>query len=84
MASRVKKEYEKHIDSGAFILMLGGEYSISTGALQALASRYNSREITVCQIDTHTWICGVTIPIIATLRMACTPTTGIPVQGGLE
>ncbi len=53
MVSRVRKEYEKHILNGAFVLMLGGEHSVSTGALQALASRYNSREITVCQIDAH-------------------------------
>jgi len=53
MVSRVKKEYEKHIDNGAFILMLGGEHSISTGALQALASRNDSRKITVFQIDAH-------------------------------
>ncbi len=53
MVDRVKKEYEQHINHGAFVLMLGGEHSISTGALQALASRYDSREITVCQIDAH-------------------------------
>jgi agmatinase len=52
MVGRVKQEYEKYIDH-AFILMLGGEHSVSTGALQALASRYDSQKITVCQIDAH-------------------------------
>ena len=53
MVARVKQEYEKHIDHGAFVLMLGGEHSVSTGAFQALASRHDAREITVCQIDAH-------------------------------
>jgi len=52
MAERVKQEYGEHIGR-AFVLMLGGEHSVSTGALQALASRYNPRDITVCQIDAH-------------------------------
>jgi agmatinase len=52
MVDRVKQEYEKHMDH-AFVLMLGGEHSVTTGALQALASHSNSREITVCQIDAH-------------------------------
>jgi agmatinase len=52
MVDRVKQEYQKHMDH-AFVLMLGGEHSVTTGALQALASRGNSREITVCQIDAH-------------------------------
>ena len=53
MVARVKQEYEKHIDHGAFVLMLGGEHSVSTGAFQALASRHPAREITVCHIDAH-------------------------------
>jgi agmatinase len=53
MVARVKKEYEKHIEHGAFVLMLGGEHSVSTGAFQALASRHDARKITVCQIDAH-------------------------------
>jgi agmatinase len=53
MVDRVKQEYEKHIGHGAFVLMLGGEHSVSTGALQALSSHYNSREVTVFQIDAH-------------------------------
>ena len=53
MVARVKQEYEKHIDHGAFVLMLGGEHSVSTGAFQAWASRHDAREITVCQIDAH-------------------------------
>ncbi|MDD5337809.1 MAG: agmatinase [Dehalococcoidales bacterium] len=53
MVSCVKQEYERYINHGAFVLMIGGEHSVSTGALEALASLNNSREITVCQIDAH-------------------------------
>jgi agmatinase len=53
MVSRVKEEYEKYIKHGAFVLMLGGEHSVTTGALQAVASQRNARDITVCQIDAH-------------------------------
>lgn len=53
MVARVRKEYEKHIDHGSFVLLLGGEHSVSTGAFQALASRHDPRRITVLQIDAH-------------------------------
>ncbi|MDD5095513.1 MAG: agmatinase [Dehalococcoidia bacterium] len=53
MVARVKQEYEKHIDRGVFVLMLGGEHSVSTGAFQALAAHRDPRGITVCQIDAH-------------------------------
>lgn len=52
MVSRIKEEYAKYLDH-AFIFMLGGEHSVTTGALQALAQRYNPKEVTVCQIDAH-------------------------------
>jgi agmatinase len=53
MVERVKEEYEKHSKNGAFMLMLGGEHSVTTGALQALAAHQDARKITVCQIDAH-------------------------------
>jgi len=53
MVNRVKDEYEKHIDHGAFVLMLGGEHSVSTGVFQALASRRKAADITIVQIDAH-------------------------------
>jgi agmatinase len=52
MVNRVKQEYEKHMGH-AFILMLGGEHSVTTGALRALAAGNNPREITICQVDAH-------------------------------
>jgi agmatinase len=53
MVARVRDEYQKHIDHGAFIMMLGGEHSVSTGAFQALASRLDPIGVTVFQIDAH-------------------------------
>ncbi|MBU0984606.1 MAG: agmatinase [candidate division Zixibacteria bacterium] len=53
MVARVKDEYVRHLDTGAFVMMLGGEHSISTGAFQALASRMEAQTITVVQIDAH-------------------------------
>ena len=53
MVKRVKEEYSKHTARGAFVLMLGGEHSVTTGALQALADRYDSTKITIVQIDAH-------------------------------
>mgnify|MGYP001417909597 CR=1 FL=1 len=53
MVGRVKEEYGKHLAHSAFVLMLGGEHSVSTGAFEALASQHDSQKITVCQIDAH-------------------------------
>jgi agmatinase len=52
MVDRVKQEYAKYQEH-AFVLLLGGEHSVTTGALQALAARRSAKEITVCQIDAH-------------------------------
>ncbi|MDD5728964.1 MAG: agmatinase [Victivallales bacterium] len=53
MVARVKKEYEKYTARGAFVLLLGGEHSVSTGAFGALAARYTPSEVTIVQIDAH-------------------------------
>lgn len=52
MINRVKEEYARHIGH-AFIILLGGEHSVTTGALQALAARQDVKKVTVCQIDAH-------------------------------
>ncbi len=36
-----------------FFVLLGGDHSVSIGALQALAQKYNPAEITVVQLDAH-------------------------------
>jgi agmatinase len=52
MVDRVKQEYGTFIGR-AFVLMLGGEHSVTTGALEALAQRHDAKKITVCQVDAH-------------------------------
>lgn len=53
MVARVKDEYQKHLANDAFVMMLGGEHSVSTGAFQALAQHFKPKDITVFQIDAH-------------------------------
>ena len=53
MVGRVRDEYQKHIDNGVFVMMLGGEHSVSTGAFQALSSNNDAGDVTVFQIDAH-------------------------------
>jgi agmatinase len=53
MVERVKEEYGKHLGHEAFVLLLGGEHSVTTGALQAVAARHDPKQITVVQIDAH-------------------------------
>jgi agmatinase len=53
MVARVREEYAKHLAHGAFVLLLGGEHSVTTGALQALAAHQDAKKITAVQIDAH-------------------------------
>jgi agmatinase len=52
MVAAVKQEYAKYLNY-AFIILLGGEHSVTTGALQALAAHQDAKKITVCQVDAH-------------------------------
>ncbi|MBD3415127.1 MAG: agmatinase [Candidatus Aminicenantes bacterium] len=47
---KIKAEAEKHLDK--FIVMLGGEHSITTGLVQAFNKTYD--EFSVLQLDAHT------------------------------
>ena len=53
MVERVRREYRRHFERGAFVLLLGGEHSVSTGAFQAIASHRDPGQITLVQIDAH-------------------------------
>jgi agmatinase len=53
MVSRVRQKYARLLNTAPFIILLGGEHSVSTGAFQAIAGVRDAREITVCQIDAH-------------------------------
>lgn len=51
MIKEIGKFYEAHKEQ--FILMLGGDHSVSIGAFYALAKYLNPKEITILQIDAH-------------------------------
>lgn len=50
---KITSECEKILDKNKFILLLGGEHSVSLGLLQALMKRINSKEVTILDIDAH-------------------------------
>ncbi|MBN1385599.1 agmatinase [Candidatus Woesearchaeota archaeon] len=51
MMEKIKKEYSILLDSGKFIVMLGGEHSVTNGALQALKEK--GFKGSILQIDAH-------------------------------
>ena len=52
MVKAVRQRVLAHIDKGKFVVTLGGEHSVSIGAVEAYAKRYS--DITVLQLDAHT------------------------------
>lgn len=53
MVARVKDAFLKLYVPSRFQMLLGGEHSVSIGALQAIAERHNPKDITILQIDAH-------------------------------
>lgn len=53
MISRVERQYAVLTGKNAFVFLLGGEHTVTLGALQALAVVRAAPEITVFQIDAH-------------------------------
>lgn len=53
MISRLERQYTALIRKNAFVFLLGGEHTVTLGALQALVLRHPASEITVFQIDAH-------------------------------
>jgi agmatinase len=51
MARAVEKRVAGHLQAGRFPVVLGGEHSVSIGAMRAAAARYGS--ITFLQLDAH-------------------------------
>ncbi|MBU0979742.1 MAG: agmatinase [Nanoarchaeota archaeon] len=49
MIAAVKERVEKHTKDGKFVVVIGGEHSVSIGAIQAHAEK----KITVLQLDAH-------------------------------
>lgn len=52
-AKKISSEYQKLFNDEKFVIMLGGEHTVSLGALSAIAKTENSRDITILQIDAH-------------------------------
>ncbi len=52
MAGRVHSAVEALLGDGKFVLMLGGEHSISYGAIQAYQQKFS--DLSVLQLDAHT------------------------------
>ena len=53
MADGIKNVYNEHLGFGRFNILLGGEHSVTNGALKAIGQRYFPAEITVVQLDAH-------------------------------
>ncbi len=51
LAEMVQQAVGRELDAGVFPVMLGGEHSVSIGAIRAAAERHD--DITVLQIDAH-------------------------------
>lgn len=49
----IKENSQKLIQKDKFIFLLGGEHSVCIGNFEALAEKYNPKEVTILQIDAH-------------------------------
>ena len=49
----IHKGCEEFVNKDQFVLLLGGEHSVSLGLFQALAKKYNPKDVTILQIDAH-------------------------------
>lgn len=50
---KIKSGTADLIQKDKFIFLLGGEHSVSIGVFQALAEKYNPKDVTILQIDAH-------------------------------
>jgi agmatinase len=50
---KVTKAYEQVLKTKSFPVLLGGEHSMTIGALQALSTRYAPKDVTIIHIDAH-------------------------------
>ena len=53
MVERVRGIYEEYFKAGKFLVLLGGEHSVSNGPWQAMAKREDAKGITILHIDAH-------------------------------
>ena len=53
MVESIGVKYQELLNDKKFIIMLGGEHTVSLGALKAIAGKENPKDITILQIDAH-------------------------------
>lgn len=49
----IKENSAKLLEKNKFIFLLGGEHAVSIGNLEALATKYHPKEVTILDIDAH-------------------------------
>ena len=50
---KIKEKTSLFLNKDKFPFLLGGEHSVSIGTFQALAQKYNSKDVTILQFDAH-------------------------------
>ncbi len=50
---KIRTSCENLVQKNKFVFILGGEHSVSIGLFQALALKYNPKDVTILQIDAH-------------------------------
>jgi len=50
---QIKDTFASIINANKFPFLLGGEHSVSVGALEAISNKYDPKDVTVLQIDAH-------------------------------
>lgn len=53
MVEKVSNGYFSAMNLNSFLVLLGGDHSVSIGAFEAISKKLNSKDITIFQIDAH-------------------------------
>lgn len=51
--TKIATEYQKLFKEGKFVILLGGEHSVSLGAFNAISKTMDPKDVTIVQIDAH-------------------------------
>src|SRR3989344_4285791 len=50
---KIKKSCDELVQKNKLVFLLGGEHSVSIGHFMALSEKYDSKDVTILQIDAH-------------------------------
>ena len=53
VVNRIRDDYERVLPASALPILIGGEHTVTAGALAALAKRHNPKDVTILHIDAH-------------------------------